>query len=67
MHMLLYKAKQHGFEAQLKWAGKEDAETLHAWIVGKLNYFGRFAPEKTAKLRTLYEKAKEAEQTGRPA
>jgi hypothetical protein len=67
MHMLLYKAKQHGFEAQLKYAKKEDVQKLHAWITGKLNYFVRFAPEKTEKLRTLYEKAKEAEQTGCPA
>jgi len=59
MHMLLYKANQHGFEAQVKWAKKENTVKLHAWIVGKLNYFGRFAPEKTEKLRKLYEKAKE--------
>jgi hypothetical protein len=59
MHMLLYKANQHGFEAQLKYAKKESVPQLHAWIVGKLNYFTRFAPDKTAKLLKLYVKAKE--------
>ena len=59
MHMLLYKAKQHGFDAQLKYAKKETVPKLHAWIVGKLNYFARFAPEKTAKLQRLYTAAKE--------
>lgn len=58
MHMLLYKANQHGFEAQLQWTKKETVPSLHAWIVGKLNYFGRFAPEKTAKLQRLYLAAK---------
>ena len=58
MHMLLYKANQHGFEPQLKYAKKDSVPELHAWIVGKLNYFTRFAPEKTEKLRKLYLKAK---------
>jgi hypothetical protein len=60
MHMLLYKAKALGFEAQLKYAKRESVPKLHAWIVGKLNYFTRFAPEKTAKLLRLYNAAKEA-------
>jgi hypothetical protein len=60
MHMLLYKAKTKGFEAQLKYAKKETVPKLHAWIVGKLNYFTRFAPEKTGKLQRLYIAAKEA-------
>lgn len=60
MHMILYKAKKHGFEAQLPFAKKESVPKLHAWIVGKLNYFTRFAPEKTAKLQKLYASAKEA-------
>lgn len=63
MHMLLYKANQHGFEAQLKYAKKEDTAKLHAWILGKLNYFSRFAPEKTAKLKALYAKAKATHNT----
>lgn len=58
MHMLLYKANQHGFSAQLKYAKKDTVPELHAWIVGKLNYFTRFAPEKTAKLQKLYAQAK---------
>lgn len=60
MHMILYKAKQHGFEAQVRYAKKEDTIKLHAWIVGKLNYFKRFAPEKTEKLVKLYTAAKAA-------
>jgi Reverse transcriptase (RNA-dependent DNA polymerase) len=58
LHMLLYKANQHGFEEQLKWSKHESLSKLHAGIAGKLNYFKRFAPEKTEKLRKLYEKAK---------
>jgi RNA-directed DNA polymerase len=57
MHHLLYKAGQVGFDAQVAWAKKEDTGKLHSWILGKLNYFQRFAPEKTAKLRKLYAKA----------
>lgn len=60
MHMILYKAKQHGFQAQVRYAKKEDTIKLHAWIVGKLNYFKRFAPEKTEKLIKLYAAAKAA-------
>jgi hypothetical protein len=60
MHMLLYKANKNGFEAQLPFAKKENVLKLHAWIVGKLNYFHRFAPEKTEKLLRLYATAKEA-------
>jgi RNA-directed DNA polymerase len=60
MHMLLYKAWKHGFGAQLTWAKKETVPQLHAWILGKLNYFNRFAPDKTGKLVRLYAKAKEA-------
>lgn len=60
MHMILYKAKQKGFDAQLQYAKKESVPKLHAWIVGKLNYFTRFAPEKTKKLTLLYAAAKEA-------
>ena len=63
MHMLLYKANQHGFEAQVKYAKKENVVKLHAWIVGKLNYFNRFAPEKTAKLQRLYDQAKSTHKT----
>lgn len=59
MHMLLYKANKNGFEAQLSFAKKENTTKLHAWIVGKLNYFHRFAPEKTSKLLKLYATAKE--------
>lgn len=63
LHMLLYKANQHGFEAQVKWAKKENTTKLHAWIVGKLNYFKRFAPEKTEKLQKLYDQAKATHKT----
>jgi hypothetical protein len=59
MYHLLYKAWQHGFEKQLKYAKKETVPQLHSWIVGKLNYFAQFAPEKTKKLQLLYVKAKE--------
>jgi len=64
MHMILYKAGKHGFEAQLTYAKKESVPKLHAWIVGKLNYFGRFAPDKTAKLLKLYAAAKAAQPEG---
>jgi hypothetical protein len=60
MHMILYKAKKHGFQAQLTWAKKADVPELHAWITGKLNYYARFAPDKTNKLQRLYQEAKDA-------
>ena len=63
MHMLLYKANQHGFTPQLRYAKKETVPQLHAWIVGKLNYFTQFAPDKTAKLLRLYAKAKATHHT----
>jgi hypothetical protein len=58
LHHLLYHAKKNGFAAQLKFTKKASVEDLHKWIDGKLNYFHRFAPEKTAKLQRLYEEAK---------
>lgn len=60
LYHTLYFAKKKGFEAQLPFTKKESVEKQHAWIVGKLNYFFRFAPEKTKKLQTLYEEAKAA-------
>lgn len=54
---LLYHAKKSGFEAQLKFTKKASVAALHAWIDGRLNYFHRFAPEKTAKLQRLYDEA----------
>ena len=60
MHNILYHARKYGFEQQLKFAKKENVGDLHAWIVGKLNYFNQFAPHRTEKLRKLYVVAKEA-------
>jgi hypothetical protein len=59
MHMLLYKAKQHGFEAQLRWAKKPTVAALQAWIEGWLNFYSRVAPDKTVKLQRLYAEAKQ--------
>lgn len=58
MHNLLYHAHKYGFRRQLEWAKKDSVEELHHWIAGKLNYFKQFAPEKTAKLKKLYDAAK---------
>jgi len=58
LHHVLYHAKKRGFEAQLKFTKTATVAALHAWIDGKLNYFGRVAPEKAAKLQRLYEAAK---------
>jgi hypothetical protein len=61
LHHLLYHAKKRGFDAQVRWTKQSSVAELHRWIVGRLNHYSRVAPEKTAKLRKLYEEAKTAE------
>lgn len=59
MRSLLHNCVEHGFEAQVARAKKDNVHQLHNWINGKLAYFTMIAPAKAARLRVVYQLAKQ--------
>jgi retron-type reverse transcriptase len=59
LRAIVHNCYMHGFETQYAKSKQENINAFKAWLEGNLNYVSQISPQKGARLKLVYEAAKE--------